>query len=74
MIDQGAKAELLGAVCQLHEYIAKMNNDIVTKSADNCLNCENFDEDSEVCSKYKARPPARTIAEGCESWDLDIPF
>jgi hypothetical protein len=74
MITNTAQAELLDAVQQLHDYVADMSNDVEYKTADNCLNCEHFDEDKEICSKYKARPPARTIAEGCPSWEIDIPF
>lgn len=28
----------------------------------------------EVCTLYKARPPAETIVFGCEKYEWDIPF
>lgn len=34
-----------------------------------CLGCSNFDEPSEICKKWNARPPARTIVEGCEAFE-----
>ena len=37
----------------------------------NCLNCKYFKEADEQCSLYKARPPAKIIAYGCDS-HLDI--
>jgi len=40
-----------------------------------CLNCEHFSEATEICKKYKQRPPARVIAYACPSYeDLEIPF
>lgn len=41
-----------------------------------CISCENFDEPSEICKVYKARPPARVIALSCKSYDDkdSIPF
>jgi hypothetical protein len=41
-----------------------------------CLSCIHFNEKEERCNYYGARPPARTIAFGCESYEDgdDIPF
>lgn len=45
-----------------------------------CIDCVNFDEKNELCKIAKARPPARVIVYGCDSWfnpakaDDDIPF
>lgn len=40
-----------------------------------CLNCENFNEENEICKKYNQRPPARIIAYACDSYiDMEIPF
>lgn len=50
--------------------------DIARSIADNmstCLNCLHFDEQSETCTLYKARPPARVIAHGCPQFD-SLPF
>lgn len=39
-----------------------------------CLTCDMFNEETETCSKYAVRPPARVIAYGCEHYVEDIPF
>lgn len=41
-----------------------------------CISCLAFNEASEWCKTYGARPPARVIAFGCESYDDEdeIPF
>lgn len=33
-----------------------------------CPNCYHWDQTAEVCRKWGARPPARTIADGCEAF------
>jgi hypothetical protein len=45
----------------------------------NCTNCRHFDMSLptlETCNKYKRRPPATVIVDGCDSHDdvYDIPF
>lgn len=49
------------------------NSDPIYKS---CLNCDNFNEQMELCKLVNQRPPARVIAYGCPKWsDKDeIPF
>jgi hypothetical protein len=71
MISEGQRQALLGAVDQLKDYIHQMAEVPVEV---NCVNCENFDADTELCALYNARPPAATIVKGCDSWVLDIPF
>lgn len=41
-----------------------------------CITCTEFNEQSEFCRKYNARPPARVIAYGCPSYfnEEEIPF
>lgn len=39
----------------------------------NCLNCHNWQDKNEICSKYNQRPPALIIIKGC-SEHTDIPF
>lgn len=39
-----------------------------------CLTCQHFQEEREVCGLAQARPPARTIAYGCDSWQDTLPF
>lgn len=39
-----------------------------------CLTCDMFDEETETCRKWHARPPARTIAYGCDDYIEEIPF
>lgn len=38
-----------------------------------CLSCFNWAHEEETCKLYKQRPPAKIIANGCESYD-DLPF
>lgn len=42
----------------------------------NCVTCAHFNEETEICRAYTARPPARVIAYGCRTYkdQLDIPF
>jgi len=39
-----------------------------------CLNCSNFEPDSEVCKLFKQRPPAYIVVSGCKDHIGDIPF
>ena len=39
-----------------------------------CLTCNHFDESTEVCALAGSRPPARTIAIGCPSYNQIPPF
>lgn len=32
-----------------------------------CLTCQQFNEGTEICAKWNARPPAKVIVAGCES-------
>ena len=43
---------------------------------ESCISCKNFHEQSEICKKYRQKPPARVIAFGCKEYDDidDIPF
>ncbi len=51
----------------LQSLISKAVRDIVKyKDAyQNCLNCEHFIEQTEICKLANARPPARIIVYGC---------
>ena len=40
----------------------------------NCITCMHFIEHMETCDLYKSRPPARIIANGCDSHTMEIPF
>lgn len=37
-----------------------------------CINCANFNKESEVCNKFNARPPAEIIVIGCGEYIIDI--
>lgn len=39
-----------------------------------CVTCDFFDEDTEQCRKWNARPPAKVIAYGCDQYLEEIPF
>lgn len=38
-----------------------------------CVNCFYWEDKTEICTLYKARPPAKIIALSCPSHE-DIPF
>lgn len=38
-----------------------------------CINCAHWNDNKEICSYYKQRPPAKVIVNGCET-HTDIPF
>jgi recombinational DNA repair protein RecR len=42
----------------------------------NCITCQNFDEEKELCKLCNQRPPAKVIAYGCPQYDdiENIPF
>lgn len=66
------------------QRIATAVSEAVRASFDNaegsyqsCMNCIHFNEASEVCGVYGARPPARIIAYSCGTAyedNKDIPF
>lgn len=42
---------------------------------ENCLNCINFNEPTELCKLANQRPPARVIVTGCLKWEAyRMPF
>jgi hypothetical protein len=66
--------DTLGNMIRCALALTHATSEEVVKS---CLSCEFFNEQSEGCRKANgARPPARVIAFGCESYlDKDvIPF
>jgi len=38
-----------------------------------CLQCMRWQEQKEICEKFKQRPPAKTIVNGCQFHEF-IPF
>jgi hypothetical protein len=38
-----------------------------------CISCDNWNHVNEICDKWKQRPPAKIIANGCDDYS-DIPF
>lgn len=46
---------------------------LVNKQCETCLSCGHFVEQTELCSMFKQRPPARIIAFGCPNYDF-VPF
>lgn len=39
-----------------------------------CVSCDRFDEPTETCRFYSARPPARVIVEACDNYFEKPPF
>lgn len=66
-----ARLEFLGAIEQLKDWVATIPNPTEPHF---CTKCANFNNETEVCQLFNARPPASTIVEGCDKWELDIPF
>lgn len=66
------------------EYYArpKLRTGLTIKASDelgmtsSCISCVHFNEPTEICKLFKARPPAKVIAFGCRHYnDSDeIPF
>jgi hypothetical protein len=66
-----SRMEIIEALAE----IAKQSfADELTKVVRSCLNCDHFDEPSELCKKYGGRPPAKIIAFGCNGYDEKVPF
>lgn len=49
---------------------------INNQSMPSCLNCKHFESTNELCKKFDAHPPAKTIVFSCgiKDWEGDIPF
>lgn len=62
----------------VHQIYAKVSDLLVVSNGatKSCINCTHFDEPTETCKLFNARPPARVIALSCERYDdVDsIPF
>jgi hypothetical protein len=41
-----------------------------------CLNCEKYDKQVDICTHYKAKPPAHVIVFSCKTsaYVKDVPF
>ena len=62
-------------ISQAIKTLAKSLGAAVQAGRMTCVHCRHFDEPSELCMMWNAKPPARTIAFGCEAFDPDaIPF
>lgn len=48
--------------------------DLMQKLAHSCLNCTNFNRETETCNLVNQRPPIEVVVKGCEAWDQAIPF
>jgi hypothetical protein len=48
--------------------------EMLRKGTRHCTNCERFDDETEICRLYQARPPARVIVSGCDKHEDEIPF
>ena len=70
----GKQIEIL--IEQLRHMATRLYGKEVEKFRTNCVNCLHFDEKSETCKLYNARPPARIISYGCKDFGHidEIPF
>lgn len=61
------------------ELLSKIQS-VLSKASpfQSCLNCDNFNEQTEICKVWNARPPAKVIAFSCGTDKYDdneeIPF
>lgn len=61
----------------LHYLLTKwMNTNELNFPYRNCLNCEHWDTNNDICGKFKSLPPPKVIAFSCEHYkDIEgIPF
>ena len=57
------------AASALHEQL------IQSEIFRSCINCASFREDTQICTLYNQKPPAKTIVFSCGvGWVADIPF
>jgi hypothetical protein len=52
--------------------VGLLNESVVANRS--CLDCKHFDEASAHCKQFNAKPPPRTIVNGCDSFAGEIPF
>lgn len=66
----------IGVARDLQMTLERHNVKLADGLTPSCISCEWFDEKAEICNGWKARPPARVIAFGCEQYkdNDDIPF
>lgn len=62
------------AVSGMADYLRDALVSALDRATRTCLNCERFDEPTEMCEKFQARPPARIIAHGCDEHEEEVPF
>lgn len=60
------------AIEKLTEELCKMIIEVLDNNFRSCINCINFNQNQEICNKYKQRPPAKIIAKACPEWSYDI--
>lgn len=64
----------------LIEQLRFMNGTVLSnaneKHLTTCIKCFHFNESAEICKLANARPPARIIAFGCDSYEKEdeIPY
>lgn len=47
---------------------------LLVRQTRTCMNCANFERDSEICRLAGVRPPIKIAVVGCEKHEEDIPF
>jgi hypothetical protein len=57
------------------EHIRKSEQALIdTFNWECCPNCDHWDDGTEMCKKFGARPPAKVIVIGCVEYEVGIPF
>lgn len=59
-----------------HNLMKLFNVTAINYPYKNCLNCKNWNEKSDICGRYNARPPTEIIVYSCPDHDDndEIPF
>ena len=68
MIDLQKKQQLLNNMRILTNYIIEF------EPFTSCLDCANWNEKRERCTKFDMVPPPKIIVKKCEDFEPDIPF
>ena len=72
IFNKGEKRELV--IIEIAKELGAVMRKHLDESTRTCINCIHFNEPTEQCRLFKARPPARIIALGCDEYQDQIPF
>jgi hypothetical protein len=62
------------AIADLSKEVHRHVFNAIVMATRTCANCERYCHSTEKCLLWNARPPARTIVEGCDEHRDEVPF